>query len=51
VWEDGKLTDLPTLGGHGSTAVAIDDDGHILGTAAIRAHGQHAVVWTRVTAG
>jgi probable HAF family extracellular repeat protein len=46
VWEDGRVTDLGTLGGQVSNAVAINDRGQIVGSSETRSGETHAVLWT-----
>jgi probable HAF family extracellular repeat protein len=45
VWENGKLTDLGTLGGS-SEAVAINERGQIIGWSETKSGAAHAVLWT-----
>jgi probable HAF family extracellular repeat protein len=45
VWENGKLTDLGTLGGS-SEAVAINARGWIIGWSETTSGAVHAVLWT-----
>jgi probable HAF family extracellular repeat protein len=47
VWEKGHTTDLGTLGGPDSEAIAINDQGQIVGWADTKRGNRHAVVWTR----
>jgi uncharacterized membrane protein len=50
VWENGRLTDLGTLrGGVSRGAVAINDEGQIVGTGTNARMQKFAVVWARVT--
>jgi probable HAF family extracellular repeat protein len=46
VWEDGKMTDLATLGGRESGAVSINERNQIVGWATTRTGRKHAVLWT-----
>ena len=49
LWQNGQLTDLGTLGGKGSFAVAINDQGEIAGWSSVSASGRgpvaHAFLW------
>ena len=47
VCQAGTMRDLGTLpGGRGSSAAAIDDRGHIVGSSGTRSGRNHAVLWT-----
>jgi len=46
VWQAGKLTRLPTLGGTQSFAGAINERGQIAGSSTTRTGQRHAVIWT-----
>ena len=45
VWKAGVMTALPTLGGAGGSAIAIDDEGVIVGNAATPDLDYHAVLY------
>ncbi len=45
VWQDGKLTDLGTAGGIGSSAAAINEAGDIVGDRRTDDGADHAVLW------
>jgi probable HAF family extracellular repeat protein len=47
LWENGKMTDLGTLGGDFSEASAINDRGQVVGWAMTAEGEQHAVLWTK----
>ena len=46
VWQNGKATDLGTLGGQQSAAIDINDHGQIVGWATTNTGRKHAVLWT-----
>jgi probable HAF family extracellular repeat protein len=46
IWENGKLTDLGTLGGAESDAAAINARNHIVGVSNTRRGARHPVLWT-----
>jgi probable HAF family extracellular repeat protein len=46
VWQNGKLTDLGTLGGRDSDTTGINDHGQIVGSSTTKKGRAHAVVWT-----
>ena len=46
IWENGKLTDLGTLGGAESDAVAVNARNQIVGVSNTRRGARHAVLWT-----
>ena len=46
VWENGKMTDLGTLGGDSSQATDINNAGQIAGSSTTPAGEVHAVIWT-----
>ena len=46
VWDNLRLTDLGTLGGPASHAVAVNDSGQIAGTSDTADGREHAVLWT-----
>jgi probable HAF family extracellular repeat protein len=46
VWQAGKLTRLPTLGGSQSFASAINEGGEIAGSSTTKTGQRHAVIWT-----
>ncbi|MFN3651782.1 MAG: DUF3466 family protein [Armatimonadota bacterium] len=45
LYRDGVLTDLGTLGGHSSRALALNDDGVVVGAASTPDEKTHAFVW------
>ena len=45
IWENGKLTDLGTLGGAESDAVAVNARNQIVGVSNTRRGARHAVLW------
>jgi len=45
VWENGRTTDLGTLGGRESEATAITNRGQIIGWAETKTGARHAVLW------
>lgn len=48
VWENGVVSDLPTLGGESGSAVAINNRGTVVGRAQDASGAFHAVVWRRL---
>jgi probable HAF family extracellular repeat protein len=46
VWENGTATDLGTLGGRYSEAMAINENNQIVGSATTKSGQTHAVLWT-----
>jgi len=46
VWQNGRATDLGTLGGQQSAAIDINDQGQIVGWATTNTGRKHAVLWT-----
>jgi probable HAF family extracellular repeat protein len=46
LWEDGRLTDLGTLGGPNSQATGINERGQVIGTSDAADGRNHAFVWT-----
>lgn len=48
LWENGRMVDLGTLpGATGSTAVAINDNGQVVGSSATSSGPWHAVLWKK----
>ena len=47
LWENGRITDLGTLGGEYSRAAAINNRGQIVGQSATAADEVHAVLWEK----
>ena len=45
LWNSGKLTPLPGLGGSGSYATAVNASGVVVGSAMLPSGAEHAVVW------
>jgi len=48
LWENGKMTDLGTLGGKSSTAYAINNRGQVVGSADNAVGGANAFIWDKV---
>ncbi len=46
VWQNGRLTKLPGLGGSDTYASAINDHDQIVGESTTRTGQTHAVLWT-----
>lgn len=46
VWENGRMTDLGTLGGRSSWALAMNESGQIVGWSETKSGARHAVLWT-----
>ena len=46
VWQNGKLTRLPGLGGREIVSTAINNHDHIVGSATTAGGKGHAVLWT-----
>jgi probable HAF family extracellular repeat protein len=46
LWEDGRLTDLGTLGGDSSRAIAVNERGQVLGVSRSADGTDHAFLWT-----
>lgn len=46
LWQSGKMTDLGTLGGRASMALAINERGQIVGWSETKTGDTHAVLWT-----
>ena len=49
LWQNGKMTDLGTLGGKKSEAADINNRGQIIGTSTTKSGKTHAVLWTLKT--
>ncbi len=46
LWQNGKMTDLGTLGGEYSVADALNERGQIVGTASTKKTGSHVFLWS-----
>ena len=49
LWQNGKMTDLGTLGGERSDPTAINESGQIIGSSWIKTRDSHAFVWENGT--
>lgn len=45
LWQEGTMLDLGTLGGHESSAFAINDEGQVVGAAQMENGATHATLW------